>query len=396
MRLRVLVSLASLPLFSVAACSSTATPAEDVGSTSQAIDSTAILARAKQWVTAELLYCQSANHATDYDPSCSSTCVREDNAAWDPYRSDCSGFISWAWGLPAPGRDTSELAPADTAVSYAIDGADLQPGDALNIPGDHIVLFVSWATVGSVANFYEEPGCSADPPYAHAFTSNVSISGKSVYLDYEGMTFTAIRFTGLTDSGTTPGSFGDAGTSVGDGEATCHSDTLGRDVPGNTCVQSSSDGLWYQCDDGSWVDRESDPAACIAVYPLDAGAGEDAASEAGVDAGTTLDATVDASLDAGSGHTGQSEAGITLDANPGAPGSATKHDAAASVADATSDSTDVGASIGPGSSGCSLSPARGASDGAGGTALLFGLGALGIATTRRRSLRRQPLRFARR
>ena len=252
---------------------------ENAASTALAIAASTIVSRADEWVTAKVPYCQAANHEADGDSSCSATCERPDNAAWDAYRSDCSGFVSWAWGLAAPGLDTSELAPADTSVSRTIPGADLQPGDALNIPGDHIVLFTGRATTGSVANFYEEPGCSVAEPYAHAFTSSVTIAGDSVYIAYEGRTFTAIRYTGVTTSGatattptTTPTSAGvDAGsdsapavTSAG----SCYSTTLGRTVAMNTCVQDSANSEWYQCDDGEWVDRWDDPAACVAVFPL--------------------------------------------------------------------------------------------------------------------------------
>lgn len=48
----------------------------------------------------------------------------------------------------------------------------------------------------------------------------------------------------------------------------CYSGTLERDVPENTCVESMYDGLWYQCSDGSWIDRWSDPDPCVAEYPL--------------------------------------------------------------------------------------------------------------------------------
>ncbi len=50
--------------------------------------------------------------------------------------------------------------------------------------------------------------------------------------------------------------------------AQCHSATLDQDVPENTCVQSMFDGLWYQCSDGQWVDRWSDPEACVSEHPL--------------------------------------------------------------------------------------------------------------------------------
>jgi hypothetical protein len=48
----------------------------------------------------------------------------------------------------------------------------------------------------------------------------------------------------------------------------CYSDTLGKDVAENACVQSSSNGDWYQCANGSWVDRWDDPTPCNGTYPL--------------------------------------------------------------------------------------------------------------------------------
>jgi hypothetical protein len=48
----------------------------------------------------------------------------------------------------------------------------------------------------------------------------------------------------------------------------CYSDTLAREMQANACVQSKYDDEWYQCDDGNWVDRWTDPAACDGVYPL--------------------------------------------------------------------------------------------------------------------------------
>jgi hypothetical protein len=50
--------------------------------------------------------------------------------------------------------------------------------------------------------------------------------------------------------------------------AGCYSDTLGKEVPENACVQSSADSDWYQCDSGAWTDRWTDPAACNGTYPL--------------------------------------------------------------------------------------------------------------------------------
>jgi len=52
------------------------------------------------------------------------------------------------------------------------------------------------------------------------------------------------------------------------GGADCYSGTLGKNMPDNACVQSKYDGLWYQCDNGGWVDRWTDPEACNGVHPL--------------------------------------------------------------------------------------------------------------------------------
>jgi MYXO-CTERM domain-containing protein len=148
--------------------------------------------RAQDWVNnGNMLYCQAPNHA--WDSVCNYTCTRPDNAAWDPYRSDCSGYVSWAWGLPSPGRVTWQLAPFQTDITSVINGSDLQPADALN-NNHHIILFKGWVTPGSRASFYEEGDCGQ---VAHEFDSNVSINGSSVYVSWEGDTFTSIRYGGL-------------------------------------------------------------------------------------------------------------------------------------------------------------------------------------------------------
>lgn len=54
----------------------------------------------------------------------------------------------------------------------------------------------------------------------------------------------------------------------GGGGAGCYSHTLGREVADNACVQSRFDNAWYQCANGAWVDRWTDPAACTSVHPL--------------------------------------------------------------------------------------------------------------------------------
>jgi hypothetical protein len=68
---------------------------------------------------------------------------------------------------------------------------------------------------------------------------------------------------GSSSSGSS-GSDPRSGASDGGG---CYSNTLGKQMPTNSCVQQSS-GAWFQCNSaGHWVDRYSDPNACVAEYP---------------------------------------------------------------------------------------------------------------------------------
>jgi hypothetical protein len=64
------------------------------------------------------------------------------------------------------------------------------------------------------------------------------------------------------------GSAGGGGGGGGSSGAGCYSNTLRREMPSRACVQSRFDSLWYQCENGAWVDRWSDPNPCNGVYPL--------------------------------------------------------------------------------------------------------------------------------
>ena len=173
----------------IAACSSGESPQSETPD--EALTASDAVARAEEWVAAQLHYCQAANHHADQDNACSAICNREDNPAWDPYRSDCSGLVSWAWGLAAPGLVTSQF----SGITSIIDASSLRAGDAVRAKNDvHIMLFVGWVTQGSRATFIEEPGCATAITHAHQFDSDVSISGSSIYINYEGASFTAIRY----------------------------------------------------------------------------------------------------------------------------------------------------------------------------------------------------------
>lgn len=103
------------------------------------------LARAQQWVDEGVMYSFSPNYAG--------------------YRTDCSGLVSWAWQLGAPGHTTYSLGggPSDDGASYVIAWDELAPGDALNYPGNvsagtgHVMLFAGWADAAHYGFYtYEE------------------------------------------------------------------------------------------------------------------------------------------------------------------------------------------------------------------------------------------------
>ncbi len=66
---------------------------------------------------------------------------------------------------------------------------------------------------------------------------------------------------------TAAGASGSGGSGTGGTSGSgCYSNTLGENVADNACVEESS-GSWFQCDNGSWVPRASDPTACSSVTP---------------------------------------------------------------------------------------------------------------------------------
>lgn len=82
-----------------------------------------ILERAKSWVG--VTYNGHAQHRNRFGS----------------YRSDCSGLISMAWGLPSPGLSTRTL---HTVARRLASTSDLKAGDLLLYGGKHAVLFNGW------------------------------------------------------------------------------------------------------------------------------------------------------------------------------------------------------------------------------------------------------------
>jgi hypothetical protein len=110
--------------------------------------------RAWQWVNVGMLYCQVPNG--QWDSFCGYTCNRTgaaNTAQWNPYRSDCSGLVSWAWGVGAPGWSSSTIYN-DTTQTQRIGYWDMQMGDSITTPG-HTMIFHGWNADGSARVFQE-------------------------------------------------------------------------------------------------------------------------------------------------------------------------------------------------------------------------------------------------
>ncbi|GGK93227.1 hypothetical protein Ppa06_60430 [Planomonospora parontospora subsp. parontospora] len=83
-----------------------------------------VLIRAQSWLDVGIPYSQTACHENRYGD----------------YRTDCSGYVSMAWGL-SRSYTTRDI----HLVSNEIPRSDLRPGDILNRYDDHMAIFVRWS-----------------------------------------------------------------------------------------------------------------------------------------------------------------------------------------------------------------------------------------------------------
>lgn len=90
----------------------------------QKVTRSEVLARSRTWLAARVPYSQSDCFGNRYGA----------------YRTDCSGFVSMAWGLRI-----SYTTHILEQVAHRIDREDLRPGDALNDRENHVALFIGWA-----------------------------------------------------------------------------------------------------------------------------------------------------------------------------------------------------------------------------------------------------------
>lgn len=118
-----------------------------------AISRSAVMSRAQSWVNARPVVPYNQSHyflsATNY---------YGDAAGHNPsgWREDCSGFLSYAWQIAAPGTTTSAMSSITTPISWSA----LQPGDALlraDSTVHHVVLFAKWDdTAHTIYTLYHE------------------------------------------------------------------------------------------------------------------------------------------------------------------------------------------------------------------------------------------------
>ncbi|MEO8551482.1 MAG: hypothetical protein ABI678_16000, partial [Kofleriaceae bacterium] len=152
-----------------------------------------IMARAQQWVDLQVPYCGGVNGGTDY--LCGGTCERP-NAAWDEFRSDCSGFVSWAWQVmddPTSDEYNADRAGTDGWSTIAID--NLAAGDAIATNG-HIKLFSRFVSANA-AEVLEEYDCGQ---VAHRAVQGFTRSGNTIYFNGDGRPYHPIRRHSLTQS----------------------------------------------------------------------------------------------------------------------------------------------------------------------------------------------------
>ena len=131
-----------------------------------------VIERARGWTDAGIPYCGGLPGGGDI--LCGGTCYRGVSGSatrrldWDRYRSDCSGLVSYAWGLAPPGLTTWTLPEVSTSVALA----DIAPGDIF-LSSSHTMLFIEWASPG-VARFAEEADCGTRARVRQAATSETA------------------------------------------------------------------------------------------------------------------------------------------------------------------------------------------------------------------------------
>ncbi len=155
--------------------------------------------RAQSWVAQRVPYNQNATHSAPDNPV-------------GPYRTDCSGFVSMAWGLGS--SLTTQSLPS---VATQIPASQLAEGDILDynstkdpVNGSHVVMFVSWAN--SQHTEYtedEEAGGLGAVQRTIAFPYDSAMDGSGSWIPY--------RYNNMVEGAPAPTAVSMARTSDGKG-----------------------------------------------------------------------------------------------------------------------------------------------------------------------------------
>ncbi|NUT98787.1 MAG: hypothetical protein HOY78_42975 [Saccharothrix sp.] len=109
--------------------------------------------RSQSWLDEQVPYSQNACHSN----------------AFGDYRTDCSGYVSLAWGL-THSRTSTTLREVATEIAHA----DLRPGDAL-ANANHAALFVRWGDDARTEPVVrEQTGPDGQPPVERKWTSGTA------------------------------------------------------------------------------------------------------------------------------------------------------------------------------------------------------------------------------
>jgi hypothetical protein len=161
------------------------------------------------------------------------------------YRTDCSGFVSMAWGLKTS-QSTRSFGGGADATRLSSQG-DLLPGDALVQPGRHAVLFL--ANQGDSICVLEQASTKSDMQFR--LKSKASLSG-----------FIPMR------RENDPGGTSASGPAPSSG---CRSKTINKTVGRGVCVQNTDNQKWYQCTGSIWrfaTETEGPAGACTETFGL--------------------------------------------------------------------------------------------------------------------------------
>lgn len=157
-------SIATAVLLALSATSTMLALAVGVAPAAASVDDTisrsTILQRGKSWVDVNVKYTQYDTYTNQYGT----------------YRRDCSGFVSMAWNLTPTGMSAPTTLSLPNYGTWLGSLDDLQPGDAVDDPDHHVVLFVGWVDgTHNSARVYEETSYSGkDGPDPGAITSTYS------------------------------------------------------------------------------------------------------------------------------------------------------------------------------------------------------------------------------